>query len=317
MKLNIEWYQQGQENIIATLHNEGFSEWIASVGMYYGYKKMHAEDVALWLDSPVLLTNIVLVELEMIPVAYAHICIYLDGTLKIGSFHDVGCCEYNQSELAVIPRYRRRGIGTALLQHCITFFNQHDVDEVRIYVYSDNLVARKFLDQQDFHHTGVDVILAEIDLTKELPVKNIDTPANIRTLDERDAVKLLEFSQEAEGEDIGIIRASTVDEARAYILRDDTEVEVVAELEGKIVGCFGAEKHTGHLGLNVHPEYRQRGIGSALMYNLLRILRERGYVKALTDSEANRIPAHALYKKFGFQEMRRRECWVKSTSRVP
>ena len=51
----------------------------------------------------------------------------------------------------------------------------------------------------------------------------------------------------------------------------------------------------------VHPEHRRKGIGTALLNHCLEILREKKIIDVCLNVEMVRIPAIALYKKFGFQ----------------
>jgi putative acetyltransferase len=78
--------------------------------------------------------------------------------------------------------------------------------------------------------------------------------------------------------------------------------------EGRVVGMLGLEvgrgraAHTAHLGMMVHPDFHNRGVGSALIAAALNLADNwlnltRVDLQVYTDNPA----AIHLYKKFGFE----------------
>lgn len=101
-------------------------------------------------------------------------------------------------------------------------------------------------------------------------------------------------------------------ELRLYIdgfgeRRDDHAL--AAEAEGAVVGIAWArimadyghiDDETPSLAIAVRPEHRSRGIGTALLRELLSLLRQRGYRQAsLSVQKANRTVS--LYRRLGFR----------------
>jgi ribosomal protein S18 acetylase RimI-like enzyme len=91
------------------------------------------------------------------------------------------------------------------------------------------------------------------------------------------------------------------------------DIALVAELEGKVVGASwcrlwkGLEKGYGfitddipELSMAVIPEYRGRGIGTALLSKLFGEVQAAGYT-ALSISVEKRNRAVKLYKRLGFK----------------
>lgn len=85
---------------------------------------------------------------------------------------------------------------------------------------------------------------------------------------------------------------------------------LVAELDGKLVGnldIFGNQRqrlfHTGNLGLGIHIDYQNKGIGSQLMAAALEWAQANNFLKIITlDVYATNDPAIHMYKKLGFEE---------------
>ena len=84
---------------------------------------------------------------------------------------------------------------------------------------------------------------------------------------------------------------------------------LVAEADGRVVGAvwtrimndYGhVDDDTPSFAISLYPEYRGRGIGSAMMREMLDVLKEQGYEKAsLAVQKANY--AVRMYEKVGFR----------------
>ena len=87
------------------------------------------------------------------------------------------------------------------------------------------------------------------------------------------------------------------------------DISLVADVNGKIVGAVWVRimNDYGHIddktpsfAISVYKEYRGKGIGTALMKEMLTILKRRGYEQAsLSVQKANF--AAKMYRKLGFQ----------------
>ncbi len=94
---------------------------------------------------------------------------------------------------------------------------------------------------------------------------------------------------------------------RNYFLhaaRDERREFWVAELDGKIIACAGAEMNSDTAEietLSVDPEYRRRGFGKMILIKLLGAIRKRGATFVILEVRPSNFPAIELYKGFGFQ----------------
>jgi ribosomal-protein-alanine N-acetyltransferase len=80
---------------------------------------------------------------------------------------------------------------------------------------------------------------------------------------------------------------------------------IVAEVDEKVVGYligtlrWGASGHI--MAIGVYPEYRKRGVGTALMVQILDILRMRGARSARLEVRKSNDAAQLFYQKLGFR----------------
>lgn len=78
---------------------------------------------------------------------------------------------------------------------------------------------------------------------------------------------------------------------------------IVAEIDGRLVGYAGlwCILEEGHItNVAVHPEFRRRGIGEALVSLLLQYTIENGILNHTLEVRASNDAAISLYTKFGF-----------------
>lgn len=88
------------------------------------------------------------------------------------------------------------------------------------------------------------------------------------------------------------------------------EIEIVAEINGKIVGTAGIEavggkfkiSHRADFGIAILKEYWGLGIGSALTKACIECAKAAGYSQLELNVVAENKAAAALYEKLGFKE---------------
>ncbi len=90
---------------------------------------------------------------------------------------------------------------------------------------------------------------------------------------------------------------------------------IVAKEDNKVVGfamCWFImdECHIGNLA--IHPDYRNKGIASSLLDDLLKDCKEHGTTYLLLEVRASNVPAQNLYKKLGFEEVVTRKKYYKN-----
>lgn len=101
----------------------------------------------------------------------------------------------------------------------------------------------------------------------------------------------------------------TPDEVRKGIENAPTGyINLVAVLDGRIVGDIGLSRflgrraHVGSVGMGVHDDYQRRGIGRALLGEVIMMADDWYNLRRLELTVfIDNAPAIALYESFGFE----------------
>jgi L-phenylalanine/L-methionine N-acetyltransferase len=97
---------------------------------------------------------------------------------------------------------------------------------------------------------------------------------------------------------------------RRYFRRSwaDEQASLVAVHGDRVIGHLNVAReegpmtrHVASLGMAVAPEWRGRGVGTALMAEAIRWAKEMGVEKLALSVYPHNEPALALYRKFGFE----------------
>ena len=84
---------------------------------------------------------------------------------------------------------------------------------------------------------------------------------------------------------------------------------LVAESNGKLAGYVGSQAvldAADMMNLAVSPNYRQQGIGQALVNALIHHLQRNHVIALLLEVRVSNLPAISLYEKLGFVQVGRR-----------
>ena len=93
-------------------------------------------------------------------------------------------------------------------------------------------------------------------------------------------------------------------------LESENEIEIIAEVENKVVGTAGIEavgskykvRHRAEFGISVAKEFWGLGIGSALMNACIECAKNAGYIQLELNAVAENARAISMYEKAGFIE---------------
>lgn len=140
----------------------------------------------------------------------------------------------------------------------------------------------------------------------------------IRSAGETDAAEVLRTFLKTHGETDYLLTypeesTMTVAEEAQFLGKleqDDRSAELVAELDGRIVGTAGISpvhscvklRHRADCGIGVEMAYWHLGIGRALMEACLECAARAGFLQMELQVVGENSAAIALYKKLGFRE---------------
>jgi len=98
---------------------------------------------------------------------------------------------------------------------------------------------------------------------------------------------------------------------------------IVAIMGGKIVGCGtlhqqlgGWKRHVGRVSVLVHPEFRGRGLASALVTEIVSLARQLGLEKVEAEFIGEQEAAMKMFAMLGFSNLLRLEGYVKDMQAI-
>lgn len=136
----------------------------------------------------------------------------------------------------------------------------------------------------------------------------------LRPLIPQDEAALVEFFKAMDDQDLLYLRDEVRDPKviKKWCQGLDYEVTLplIAEIEGKIVGDAtlhqerrGWKSHIGTVRAVIHPQYRGRGVGRALLAELIQVALDIGLVKLDAEFTAEQTRQIAIFEKLGFVNM--------------
>ncbi len=140
------------------------------------------------------------------------------------------------------------------------------------------------------------------------------TRAILRPLIPQDEQALVDFFKSMPEEDMIYLRDEVKDPqvVKHWCQTLDYEVTLplIADLEGKIIGDAtlhqekrGWKSHIGSIRVVIHPQFRGRGIGRALVGELIQLALDIGLVKLDAEFMAEQTRQIAIFEKMGFVQM--------------
>jgi len=195
--------------------------------------------------------------------------------------------------IVVDEKYRRKGIGSRLLEESLKHLTSMGVRIVVASTWHQNIVAinlfRKFGFVEDTEREEVILEIAVNDLLAE-PATGI----MIRKAIHEDLKRIAEVEGGTEEMFYGSYQRFFVAEING---------EIVGFIDPSIRQCMG--RRIGEICLNVDRRYRRIGVGTALVKASFEHFRIEGIDRVYSFATSDNTPAMNFFRKLGFKEIRR------------
>lgn len=217
-------------------------------------------------------------------------------------------------DVGVEPGVRRRGIGTALLREAEAAAT---AEPTLLMALKSDPPGAAFA-RANGYHKAWDVWLMGIDLPEEIPEPKWPEGVSVRTYggEEAEAREIKDLLDLAYAEEFHH-QPATFEHWSRFMFEDpmfDPKVWFLAVADGKIVGA-ALNWDEGYIkDLVVHPDWRGRGLGKALVYETFAEFKRRGLPRVTLKTDSNNpTDAWRLYERVGMSKERTYEIFQKGS----
>lgn len=231
--------------------------------------------------------------------------------------------------LAVIPKFRRRGIGKTLVEKAFESLRERGMKCVESWTEKDRVACKSLFESMEFQlirifshmRSPLETIPSNIGEHKEVKIRAMQMNTN--------DIKLLNWLENETFKEHFDFRPETFEETKYFVETRpwcDIAEYFFAYLDGKPVGHVGAGIDTKFIKykgirrgwimtIGVLEPLRKHGIGTVLMLHALKFLKSKGMNEAeLGVDDSNLTKAIELYKKVGFNIVKKDLTYLKTIS---
>jgi len=231
--------------------------------------------------------------------------------------------------LAVIPEFRRRGIGKTLVEKAFESLRERRMKCVESWTEKDRVACKSLFESMEFQlirifsrmRSPLETIPSNIGEHKEVKIRAMQMNTN--------DIKLLNWLENETFKEHFDFRPETFEETKYFVETRpwcDIAEYFFAYLNGKPVGHVGAGIDTKFIKykgirrgwimtIGVLKSLRKQGIGTVLMLHALKLLKSKGMNEVeLGVDDSNPTKAIELYKKVGFKVVKKDLTYLKTIS---
>jgi len=211
-------------------------------------------------------------------------------------------------DIAVVPGWRRRGIGSAMLEEISARARGLGKDSIQGEVKENDIESRRFLERRGFVRVGGEQALL-LDLPA-IDAPEVEPPAGVRVASRAEEPDRLEemyaVAVQADEDIPGSSGVQTFEEWRAHEIDKPVrrpELCFLAIAGDEIVGYAALQVYGDEVfhGLTAtRRDWRRRGIATALKRAEIAAAKREGFRRLLTESEERNEPMRRLNEKLGF-----------------
>jgi GNAT superfamily N-acetyltransferase len=210
--------------------------------------------------------------------------------------------------VGVLPAWRRRGIGSALLDWCLDYARQLDAARAIAFVREDDRESRAFLERREFLVTDRLVSLA-LDLGGDSAPPRLPPGIEIRELDQSRFEAAYEVFRDGVADIPAIGESGEVRPFEEWACQlEDRPLTLVALDRRQVVGFAGLEVRNAETRLldnnltTVLRSHRRRGIAEALKRSEITWATAHGWRRIVTTTHDANEPMRLLNEKLGYRE---------------
>jgi len=230
-------------------------------------------------------------------------------------------------ELGVVPNFRRKGIGTKLVETAVKSLKDHGMKKVEVWATEQAKNAKKLFESMDFKLVR---IFSEMKIELSTIPSNIgeSNEVTLRSMNKNaEDIKLLNWLNNETFKKHYNFRPNTLEETQ-YMIENRPEIDIngwfFAYLHEKPVGYVGTgidKKFIEEKGIKrgwinvigVLKTERNRGIGTRLILSAMEFLKSKEMSEAtLGVDDTNPTKAIELYKKVGFKVVKKEFTYLKN-----
>lgn len=222
--------------------------------------------------------------------------------------------------LSVIPRFRRRGVGRALVNKAIQSLRERGMETAESWVREDQTACKHLLESMGFGLLRMASIMKRDLSTIPFNIGE-NKRVKMRTVKKNtEDIQLVNWIHNEALEDLLALgwRPTTVEEVEHWLSDPDRDQGwFFALLEGKAVGFVGTSIGKTGKGdidtLGVLQPFRRKGIGTALILRGMESLKSKGMTEVEVETDdTNPTRAIELYRKVGFKVFRKLLVYLRS-----
>ena len=204
----------------------------------------------------------------------------------------------DEAEISALvhPKFRRQGLFRSLLNDALRDLNRRNISSCKLIIHKDAELPRQLMKplKTEFDHTEIEMRLKHKIKLDNLPDIEL-VPADekdLRLLAEIDSLcfntnvdtMMMRFHQnmQAKNRRCWVAKHNGIDIGKAHVRFDDDNIAFIHDL-------------------GVRPEHRQKKYASAIVMELISILKKAGYGAIALDVLGDNTKAIKLYEKCGFE----------------
>jgi len=211
-------------------------------------------------------------------------------------------------DIAVVPEWRRRGIGSAVLADLSGRARTLGKDKIQFEIKQTDDESRAFVERRGFERVGgEEAVILDLD---GIEAPAVDPPPGVRIVSRVEEPDRLEgmyaIGVEADEDIPGSDGVMTFEQWKASEIDKPSrrpELCFIALAGDDVVGyaalmVFGDEAHHGLTA--TRRDWRRRGVASALKRAEIAAAKNAGFKRLVTESEERNEPMRKLNEKLGF-----------------